>query len=165
MTKGSELARIDCWIYREIVSSLTDALKELGLPEIFQRSARSVVFREKHSRFFGQRSKLSLEESPIDFFSFYIPREYDLASLSFIAEKADLSFPGRGSIFSTPVTVYRKEHLVFDEEILKNLPRSSVTPLKDLTCLVAIVNRGEGNDLAKALLQTGRALPVVTFGT
>ncbi|MDR3201288.1 MAG: hypothetical protein LBT68_07490 [Spirochaetales bacterium] len=165
MTKGQKLVRINCLIYQEIMDSLAEAFKELSLPEIFIRNARSVVFREKHSRFFGQRNKLKLEESPINFFSFYIPEAYELKILSFIADKADFTLPGRGSVFSTPVTLYRKTPLVFNEEALQNLPQSSATPLKDLTCLVAIVNRGEGNDLAKALLQTGRALPVVTYGT
>jgi hypothetical protein len=165
MTKGQELIRIDCLIYQEIADSLDEVFAELALPEIFIRNARSVVFREKQSRFFNQRNKLKLEESPINFFSFYLPQKYELKVLSFIADKADLTIPGRGSVLSTFVAVHRKTPLVFDEEALASLPEPSITPLRDLTCLVAIVNRGEGNELAKALLQTGRALPVVTYGT
>ncbi|MDR1180133.1 MAG: hypothetical protein LBK44_06475 [Spirochaetales bacterium] len=165
MTKGQNLIRIDCLIYQEMADSLNEVFKHLALPEIFIRSARAVVFREKHSRFFNQRNKLKLEESPIQFFTFYLPPEHELKILSFIADKADLTIPGRGSVFSTPVTIYRKTPLVFNEEVLGNLPQPSITPSKNLTCLVAIVNRGEGNDLAKALLQTGRALPVITYGT
>ncbi|MCL1818194.1 MAG: hypothetical protein FWG35_04630 [Spirochaetaceae bacterium] len=165
MKKGQELVRIDCWIYREIAKTLTGALAELGLREVLMRNARSVVFREKYARFFGPRNKLALEDSPLEFFSFFIPPEYDMKVVAFIAEKTDFTFPGRGSVLATPVTVYKKTPLAVNEEALKNLPVPQAAPLKDLNCLVAIVNRGEGNNLAKALLQTGRALPVVTYGT
>jgi hypothetical protein len=165
MTKGQRLIRIDCLIYQEMADSLNEVFTELSLPEIFIRSARAVVFREKQSRFFSHRNKLKLEESPINFFSFYLPEAYELKVLSFIADKVDFTIPGRGSVFSTSVTVYRKTPLVFNEAILEDLPEPVVTPLRNLVCLVAIVNRGEGNDLAKALLQTGRALPVITYGT
>jgi hypothetical protein len=151
-------------MYREISDAFIDAIGETGVPEVFVQNARSVVFREKTSRL-SRRNKLTLEDSPISFFSFHVPSDYSLKVLSFIADKADLSFPGRGSVLSVPVTVYRKTPPVFDEKKLENLPQSNVMPFKDLRGLVAIVTRGEGNDLAKAILQTGRALPIVTFGT
>lgn len=161
--KARKVSRIECWVSKEISHLATEALEELGLPEVFTASARSVVLREKSFKLAG-RGDYKIEEDPVEYFSFCVPPKHASRVLGFMAEKTDLSFPGRGSIYRTDISVYRKEEPFFDDSVFSLLPKSSILPLKDLEGLVAIVRRGRGNEIAKALLDSGRALPMVTFG-
>lgn len=161
--KARKVSRIECWVSKEIAHLPAEALEELGLPEVFTASARSVVLREKTLKLAG-RGDYKIEEDPVEYFSFCVPPKHASRVLGFLADRADLSFPGRGSIYRTDISVYRNEENFFDDSVLAALPKPSIVPLKDLEGLVAIVRRGKGNDIAKALLDSGRALPLVTFG-
>ncbi len=158
-----KFSRIECWVPGEISHLAAEALAGLALPGVFAASARSVVLRERTLKF-GGRGDYRIEEDPVEYFSCSVPTKYATRVLAFIAAKADLTFPGRGSVYRTDAAVCRGDMPSHDYSTLAALPEPSFVPLKDLEGLVAIVRRGRGNEIAKALLDSGRALPVVTFG-
>ena len=81
-----------------------EAFKDLLLPEIYARAARSVVFRERKVQFF-RKGSFKLEEDPVEYFTFWILREYSSRTVSFIrmVKEANLDLPGKGFIYAFPI--------------------------------------------------------------
>lgn len=157
------LIKVTAWVYRNLSPYVLDTLKELQIPEVYVQTARAVVLRTQRS-LLGLRTNTRLDEDLCDIYRFYIPARYEVAVVSAIARRADLFLPGRGSIFSEEVTLQRPKELLFREEPLRGLEHSKLPAQTGFSGICCIVQRGEGNLLARSVVEMGFSVPVITYG-
>ncbi len=157
------LAKITCYVYRNLSPLITKTLRELAIPELSIQSGRAAVLRS-HKGLFGIRSSTDLDENPVDVFRFYVPLSLERRIIGLLASRADLTLPGRGSIYSQEVTIIRSTPIAFDEKRLKEVAEVKLPAQTGFSGICCIVQRGEGNRLARAILDVGFSVPIVTYG-
>lgn len=159
----SRLAKITCYVYRNLSPLVTETLRELALPEISVQSGRAIVLRSSRG-VLGIRSRTELDENPVDIFRFYVPLSFEQQVVSLLASRADLTLPGRGTIYSEEATIIRSAPLAFEKERLSKMAKPRLPPQTGFSAICCIVQRGEANRLARAILEVGFSVPVVTYG-
>jgi len=163
LIRRQRLSKITCWVYRNLSPYVNEVLRELALPEVYLQSARSVVLESKRS-LLGLRSQTRLDENLCDIYRFYVPPKYELQVMSTVATRADLFMAGRGSIYSEEVTLLRRAELEFNDSLLRELDRAQLPIQTGFAGICCIVQRGDGNLLARSILEMGFSVPVVTYG-
>ncbi len=158
-----QLIKVTCIVNKSISVVIYNALKELHLPFVLVQSARTSVLKEKHF-IFDYRTATKVEEHLVDIYRFYIPEQYEYAVLSLLANEADLSIPGRGSIYSEDVELIGMRQCTFDEDRLKKLSVPKPHLLSGIMGICCIVQRGQGTSLEKAILDKAISVPVITYG-
>ena len=154
-------SKITCIIHKDLSMKISDALKESGIVCYTVQFGRSVVLREK-KRLLGLTSETVLEDDPVDVYRIYVRPETAEGLLGLLAEKGDLSTPGRGTVFSEEISVVKKTDCLMNSIRLK-APREKAQFAEDLTGICCIVQRGQAVPIIRSLLETG-TVPVVTYG-
>jgi len=159
----ARVAKITCYVYRNLSPLITETLRELAIPELSIQSGRAVVLRSRKG-LFGIRSSTDLDENPVDVFRFYVPLSLERRVVGLLASRADLTLPGRGSVYSEEVSVIRSSPIPFDKRRFENVAEVKLPAQTGFSGICCIVQRGEGNRLARAILDVGFSVPIVTYG-
>jgi len=117
---------------------------------------------EKRGFLFSGKPRLI--EDIIDIYRFTIPLEDEQAVMSYLVHEAMLDQEGRGSIYSE-----RTELLFHEERVPLGRPFFAQEPpvrtmIQHLAGITVIVQRGQGDTIARAALEMGVCIPSVTFG-
>ena len=160
---GKTICRITALLNRSISKEVMDGLQEAGISDLYLIPARSPVLQRKRtglSIFAGGH----IAEDPVDILFFLIDAEMEVPALYLIAEKALLHFPGRGSVFSEEVHLALTHDLCRENQV--SLPRtgSSVHIAERLAGVFCIVQRGQGDRVARVPLEAGISVPSIHFG-
>ncbi len=163
MVSGKKLNRISGIFHRGITLSVVEALNSIGIVDLQIATARSLLLREKKGPF-GIGSEMVIVENPADIISFLVPPEHEQAALSAIVNSAGMDTPGRGTVFSEEVRLLKAHDLCQENSVDSAIEEKiSRIPTK-LTGICCIVQRGEGNEVARVALDTGSCVPNITFG-
>ncbi|HPO50692.1 MAG TPA: hypothetical protein PLO89_10235, partial [Spirochaetota bacterium] len=161
----NKLVKITCKINNNIYLSIIDSLKSIGVTRLHLQPARSIVLREKNSLLGLSIGQSKIEDDQIYSFYFYIPREYEEKVVNYMVEKGKLNIPGRGTVYSERVEIlysgfdFLNAEICIEEEISHKVKLS-----EDLIGINCIVQRGEGEIIARMILERGFGVPTVTFG-
>ena len=156
--------KITCIVDRSLSPELASLLRGLDITGVFVQPGRSAVLRERRFAL-DPRKAVRLEEDPVEVVHFYVPRGQDAPLISYLAAELELAMPGRGSLFSEHVELHGSGPLFFRQDPLEGRAGPKVHLQSGLVGLCCIVQRGEADTLAKAVLEMGLAVPVVTYGT
>jgi len=105
-----------------------------------------------------------LTEGPITRHIFYVQPRFEDAVMRGIVASAGLDTPGRGTVYSESVRVYRAEPVgALDERELGGIADGRSLP-SDYIGITCIVQRGQATVIARLALELGLGVPVVTFG-
>ncbi len=156
-------SKITLIIPKQISKSITDDLFALGLRQLFTEVGRNSLLDKNisFSNFFSHRALVSY---PVEIISFFTNAENENSVLSYIAKKYDLRMPGKGSIYSYETDILR-QHPKYDiphEIHFKDKNRDNF--FRQLVGISCIVQRGEGDKLARISLNYGVSVPVSTYG-
>jgi hypothetical protein len=160
----TDFSCILCVADMNITEALDKCLAELALPEVFIQRGKQMSLKDRQG-FLG-RPVTKLEESRALLYRIFVPSEYEKGLVNRIVDATDLKSGGRGCLLVQYVDHYRSAPLLFDTEKLERLcGRSSgkTTQMKH-ALLSCIVPRGQGDSLAKAILELGICVPVIFFG-
>ncbi len=146
-----------------------DTLESLGVLRFTLQSGRMVVLSDR-------RWPLGLGgdgvyESPLDSFEFFIPLKNSEPLLNTLVALLHLDSPGRGSLFTEKIKLHASDPPALVNEPSEKLPQKlggleSAHPLfSDLLLISCIVQRGRGNDVAKAALHSVAGVPWINYGT
>lgn len=162
--KKTEVIKVTCKLNTSIYPIVIESLKEIGITKIHTQAARSIVLREKKSLFGLSIGISKLEDDQIVSFFFYIPLDYEDTILNFIFEKGRLNIPGRGTIFSEKIELINENFDIVNTriDIVKEDAGSIFT--NNLIGITCIVQRGEGETIARMILDRGFCVPSITFG-
>lgn len=158
---GTRAIRITGVFHRELTPVITSALEEAGVAEYHLASGRSSTLRERKS-LFNLNTAAKAIDHPADILNILVEPELEPGVLNVIIQSGRLTIQGRGSVFSEEVTVLKAHELCLP---VTTGPKSSGDRIqKDLTGICCIVQRGEGDAVARVALDTGTCVPVITFG-
>lgn len=155
--------RVTCAIHHRLASCVREVLNGYRVQPALVESGRNVRQMVRRRPFVLPGSSVRLEDSPVDVFSFTVHTEDAALVMRTIMDVAELSTPGRGSLYAQrvrhwgPVTV-------------APLSRPSAPPpetgdgfLSDLALITAILSpEGGGEQLSGLALELGTCVPVVT---
>jgi nitrogen regulatory protein PII len=161
--RKNKVKKITCEIYKGVSHLFKDALQKAGIERFHVQAGRAIVLREKKN-IFGAISGTGLDEDPLDIYKFYVPADREEDILSFLVAESGLSIPGRCTIYSEAIQLL--EDYSFDSS-LKSLKTKSEKDFyfqTDLYGISCIVQRGQGNNIAQAVLEMGICVPSITFG-
>lgn len=159
-----KVAKIICEIYKENTSKTIEALKKIGIDEVHIQPGKNVVLREK-SRFSFLPSKTVLEDDPIHLFRFYVPLDKEEYVLNKMIGELSLNLPGRGTIYSELITLLSGDAIGLLNPSIKTEPMGESSLLQGrLMGICCIVQRGLGNTIVTAALDSGSTVPSVIYG-
>ena len=162
-----EATKITCIADVRLASRIESEADRMGLLESYTERGKQVALKSRSAWIpFAQRSAIS--ESPSDIIRFYVPKNRELAAMARLAAAADLFLPGRGSIIAEDVVLLGRDLRPWDETKLgDDTPhwaaedRLRLAPYDLIFC---ILHRGRGGDLARAMLEMGICVPIVSYG-
>lgn len=160
-----KLVAVTAIVNKSLYSDVIGALQQAGGRNIYSASARSVVLEAKDnllaSLFTGGKG-LGSEVSEI--IKMLVKPEDEDALMRLIAEQARLSIPGMGSIYSQDVE-FVGGHDALAEENPLHLPDARPEEFSsELVGVSCSVQKGQGDNLARVVLEMGASVPVITFG-
>lgn len=163
MDSTKKLSKISGIFRRGMTPSIVDALNSAGIIDLQIATARSLMLKEK-KRLFGIGSEMVIVENPADILSFLVPFEQEQAVMNLIANRSGMGTQSRGTIFSEQVSLVRF-HDLCQENIADSIEEENTHAMHSkLTGICCIVQRGEGNLVARVALDTGTCVPGITFG-
>ena len=162
-----EAAKITCIADVRLTARLEAEADRMGLLETYSERGKQVA-RKSRPAWMPFARRAALLEAPSDILRLYVPRRLERTAMARLAAAADLFLPGRGSLFAEDV-VLAGEHLHPWEEdrLAADAPdwaadgRMDPAPYDLVFC---IVQRGRGEDLARAMLEMGLCVPIVSYG-
>ena len=162
-----EASKITCIADVRLSARIEAEADRMGLVETYSERGKQVALKGPSSWFpFARRS--SLVEAPADLIRFYVPREHERAAMARLAAAADLFLPGHGSVFAEDVTLLGRHLRLWDEaKLCADAPawaadaRMAPAPYDLIFC---ILHRGRGEDMARAMLEMGLCVPIVSYG-
>jgi nitrogen regulatory protein PII len=172
MAKGEftphRASRITCVINQLLADKVLNYLAQLGV-DVFIENGRTVREHIK-PRPFGLSGKTTiLENTPVSIIRFAVPRECSKIVIENIILLADLSTPGRGTIFSQDLMEFSKEAPCISLTHLKEIPdiaKNEIHLLDKLSYVICVLSiPGSADNLAKIALGLGICVPLVTSGT
>lgn len=161
MEYNKKVSRITAFVHRNLSKDIVDSLKEIGVIDLDMAAARSPVI-EKKKGILALLPGRDLVDDPIDSISFLVDQETGDQVFSLIIEKGLLNLPGRGSVYSEDI-----ELAMTHELCRENRPTpfdAEKTPSQKLTGICCIVQRGEGDSVARVSLDAGICVPTIHFG-
>lgn len=159
-----KVAKIICEIFKEDTAKTIDALKKIGIEEAHIQPGKNVVLRET-SRFAFLPSKTVLEDDPIHLFRFYVPLEKEDLVLNCLISDLSLNLPGRGTIYSEHITLNRGDNIGLINTAITSCQTGESSVLQNhLIGICCIVQRGQGNTIVNAALDSGSTVPSVIYG-
>jgi nitrogen regulatory protein PII len=161
MTK--KLSLLTVVISKELATVLIDILKNIGMQHLNITPGRRIFLKQRKGmlKIFGEQS---LIDEPVVYISFLLAQENERDVMNLIIERTRLNIPGKGCIYSREV-VLLKTYEGFAENRVQHVEVENKYMHTDLKGLSCIVQKGEGNDLARVGLDTGIGVPGITFGT
>ena len=162
-----EAAKITCIADIRLASRIEAEADRMGLLESYTERGKQVALKSR-SAWIPFARRAAMFESPSDIFRFYVPRNRELAAMARLAAAADLFLPGRGSILAEDVVLLGRDLRPWDEsKLAEDSPawadddRLRLAPYDLIFC---ILHRGRGGELARAMLEMGICVPIVSYG-
>lgn len=162
MIAGISAIRITGIFHRNLTSTITAAMETAGLTEYQVAAGRWTTLREKKS-LLGLGPAIRAVDHPVDIVTFLVLPAHEAGALEVIINSGRLAVQGRGSVFSEEVTIVCA-HELCGPVTAGPAPAGKIRLQKDLTGICCIVQRGEGEDIARVALDTGTCVPAVTYG-
>lgn len=160
---GKTVCRITALLNRSISKEVIEALREAGVIDLYLIPARSPVMERKRTAW-SLFARGHLSEDPVDILFFIIDAEMEIPVLHLIAEKALLHFPGRGSVFSEEVKLALAHELCRENRVSLPQTDTSAHVAARLAGVFCIVQRGQGDSIARIPLESGISVPSIHFG-
>lgn len=166
MKTFTDISKISIVINKAFSGKLIDFLHDLGIERIFVESGRSSILGQGKG-IFGIAQAGKLVYDPAEIISIPVAKELESKLMNIVAKEFELSTPGRGAIFCTPLSGLRAhdDYMVYDKLIkLKEMPDETIQFFDELIGLDCIVQRGEGDIVARIALNAGASVPYTSYG-
>ncbi|MBL8026914.1 MAG: hypothetical protein JNL74_10920 [Fibrobacteres bacterium] len=159
---ANKIIQINASVSKDIAVPLIESLKAAGLESLTVSAGRRVLLQEKKglARLLGGKSLL---DDPVQTLSFLVPESNEMQMIDFIADKAMLHLPGRGSVYSRSVELLECHPLCKEKELAPTATTRRVHQ-QDISCICCIVQKGFGNDVGKVGLDTATSIPTIIYG-
>lgn len=158
------VCRITAAVARSLTRNVIDALFAVGIKDLHVTPAKSSVIQEP-AGFLSMFRRNDLREDPADVIQVLVPRTHQAAVQMLIANKAQLHIPGRGSVISEDVELIRGHDMCLENADIQSFKPNTVQLQHELMGICCIVQRGQGDTVARVALDTGVGVPTINYGT
>jgi nitrogen regulatory protein PII len=158
------ISRISIHLFRSLAKDVVKSLNQIGIEQLTELSGRSPVLQESKGLLALLSGSKGLSDDPSVLISFTVPSEKEDDLINYIIEKGQLDLPGRGTVYAEVIDLPMSTDA---DSVNQPVPFSSKTypTLKKAVGICCIVQRGEGNKVAQLILESGAAVPNITYGT
>lgn len=165
MASGTSVKKITAIVNSSVANQvkLAQKLRENGLHSISITSGRTTVLEARTGPLAFLYKDAALSSNPGDIYSFLIEEDLAERAMTFISQTAHLQQPGRGTIYSENVTLLKTHELCLEHRAF-SAGNGRETFYPDLMAITCIVQRGQGDQIARIALDTGTCVPAVYFG-
>ncbi|HOC91305.1 MAG TPA: hypothetical protein PKH33_02925 [bacterium] len=164
MSDGKRMARVSAATHRGMAEQIFIKLRECGITGGHLAAGRSIMLEDKKG-FLGVGARSAIVEDPIEIISIIAPTEMESAVLDAVVSAGRIDIPGRGSVHSEEIVLLKAHELCVEQ------PRGCVSGqqggaqyIEELMGICCIVQRGQGDAVARVALDTGTCVPAITFG-
>ena len=161
--QNKKLVKVSAVVGRESTATVCETLKKEGFNDIYMATARIPVLTESEGVLALFGNKRSLDSKPGEIITCFSTPESEENILHLIATAAKLHIPGNGSVYSEDVDL-TESHELINEDTMGKVVSSKNQFYSDLVGICCVVQRGQGDAIAKVVLETGSAVPAITFG-
>lgn len=161
-----EVSRITCIVNQDSGNKVTEYLNRIGAIA-YMENGRTIREFIKPKPFGIPGTSVKLQSNLASIFRFTVPRKEAKGVIAGLISIAELTIPGRGTIFSQDILEYCKAplSLVNDQISQDSKPKERVHFLKDLSYVVCVLSGHEsGEQLARTALDLGICVPLLTYG-
>jgi hypothetical protein len=160
----STVCRITAILDKNVASpeAIAATAKECGIVYYNMLSGRSTILHERTGFWTLLSTKAVLESTPAEVVCFLSPIDIEEDIIVAFTERFRLDIGGRGSIYSEDVTMGGEHEFHAGGSIGAVSTRPKL--LTELQGICCIVQRGQGDVVARVALETGISVPVATFG-
>lgn len=167
MIAGISSVKVTGLFHRDLTRFAIRELEAAGVMDYYIMPSRSVTLQKRRAPF-GLVLDHRVMDDPADRVIAFVPSEWGRSVANLMIKGAGLDRPGRGSLFVEEVTISRA-HDLCDPSTNTCLsefsfPHGAARLRDDLTGICCIVQRGQGEVVARIVLETGTCVPLVTFG-
>ncbi|MBT5830579.1 MAG: hypothetical protein HOH77_10330, partial [Candidatus Latescibacteria bacterium] len=163
MALHKKVVKITAMINKMVSPVILDALKAGGLQDINMTTGSMMILEEQRGILAALSSEEVVGSFPADVLSILVSSELEESVLNLIVETGRLNEPGRGSVFSEDVELLQA-HELCEENRVGNFESGEIIAQTSLMGICSIVQRGQGDALARVVLDTGMCVPAITFG-
>jgi len=163
MSNARKIAQINIIINKSLYNELQDFLFSLGIKYFYSTVSRSLMLEENEglSRVFSGDNTTVDEQSVT--ISLLVDKKYEEQIIAAIIEKMKFDIAGRGTIFSKEVSLLNSNKNIIENQNLSVKAETKKLPV-ELAGIIAILMRGEGDQVARVSLDTGSSVPNITYG-
>lgn len=157
------MIKISIIIPKAISESLIADLFALGIRHLFVEMGRNSLLDKSYgfTNFFSRKALISF---PVEIIDFFVEEDDEDSVLSYIATKYDLRTPGKGSICSQNIKVYREHSDYRIKQAIHFKTRQKASFYHQLMGISCILQRGEGEKINRISLNYGASVPATTYG-
>lgn len=161
--KNTKLSKITSVVNKDVSRDIIAELHERGASHVYIKSGRSSILEERKgvSAIFASGPKL--DNDPVDILSILVRPEQESRAINLIANMAQLHVPGYGSIYSEDVNLI-DAHKDCGDMNLAEFDHDEKDLYTELVGIACIVQRGHGDTIARAVLDSGVSVPTITYG-
>lgn len=157
--------RINIYISRPMTKQVLNSMCNIGVKDYNIIAGRLPLLEEKSNKG-GFLSLLfsgsNLVDEPIDIVQFLVPEDKEDSVLKYLIAEGDLV--RRGTIYSENVDMPKANKHCLVNHIHEVPSAPEVDMLNEITGVCCIVQRGQGQIIAEAVLESGLGAPNVTYG-
>ncbi|MFA6449926.1 MAG: hypothetical protein WCX65_10675 [bacterium] len=162
MENSKKVSKITAILNRGAAAPIIEALSDHGITDGHMAVGRVAVLQEKKGLLGAERS--IIVEDPVEIISFLISQECAESALFQTIKTGGLDVPGRGMAYSEEVNLLQAHALCVENKAAAFKADAEFPLLSDIVGICCIVQRGQGNAVARVALDTGTCVPNITFG-
>ena len=158
-----KVIRINASVVRSRTKQIVDTLKKVGVLNIYVTAGRGPLLEPPVGlvRFLSGRDVL--RSQPVDFISFFVKPKDEEKALNLIVAKGKLTIPGMGTAYTQELDL-SKQHPLCALNDLSNVEAKKVEYYTNLVGISCVVQRGQGDDIARVVLESATAVPTISYG-
>ena len=159
-----QIIRINASVDRSRTKIILQKLGEAGIKDIHVNSGRGPLLENPTGLIAILSGKETLTSHPVDCISFFVEDHEEESALDLLVSNGKLTIPGMGTAYSQKYTLNNKH----PQCVLNNVKQSEKSPNRyysNLVGIACIVQRGQGDSIARVVLESGSAVPTITYGT
>jgi len=162
MSGTKKVKKITAIVNKGAAAPIIKALAAHGITDGHLAVGRAAVLQDKKG-FLGVERSVIVED-PVEVLSYLSPTECAEAILSQIVKTGGLDVPGRGMACSEDIELLKSHELCAENKAAAFKVDAEFAFLSDIVGICCIVQRGQGNTVARVALDTGTCVPNITFG-
>lgn len=160
---STKVARITGIVNKGAADPIINALAGIGITDGHVAIGRAGTLLEKKG-LFGASERTVMTEGPIEIITLLVCKECEDAALNLVIKTGALDAPGRGMAFSEEVNILKSHEACAECKPGAKKAAEDISLLTEITGICCIVQRGQGNAVARVALDTGTCVPAITFG-